>query len=389
MTVRKPSLMKYGVAIIGSSLIASSAIAMLPAQMASAAPATSTSVFQGAVTQANDDEAGVLIARVQRDSPAAKAGLRRGDILLKINDTDVSEPQDIVDVLAKLKSGDSIKLMVRRGENEVTLTVKAGDRNGKAYLGMTPVGQTFSARPMPDDFPETPGLPMVEAQMIGGSVAIEAVTKDSPADKAGLKVGDAIESVDGIVIAMDKSLADLIAAKKPGDVVTLTVKAKTAKDTQEVKVTLGENPDKKGAAYLGIRYRPNVMMFNREMPEMTMPLGAMVGKVQPDSAAAKAGIQDNDLIKKLDGKTITDTQMLMDAVAAYKPGDTVTVTVERANEGKELSVTLGAKADDKTKAFLGVQLWPGPRVFMRRFNGGLLPAPKTPENVDPATQSNS
>ena len=90
MTVQKPSLMKYGVAIIGSSLIASSAIAMLPVQMASAAPATITSVFQGVVTQANDEEAGVLIARVQRDSPAAKAGLRRGDILLKINDTDVS-----------------------------------------------------------------------------------------------------------------------------------------------------------------------------------------------------------------------------------------------------------------------------------------------------------
>jgi len=383
---------KYGVAILGSSLIASSALVIGPSQLALAAsPAVAPAAVllpaaqASAVAQA-DDEAGVLIARVQRDSPAAKAGLRRGDILLKVNDVDVNEPQDIVDVLAKAKAGDNISLSIKRGDAEQTLKATATDRNGKAYLGFTPVGQSFMPQPMNPDqtqpFPRMPGMPgtrggMQAMPMMGSSIVV-SVTKDSPADKAGLKANDVIESYNGTKLDQGKSsLAELVAANKPGDVVTLTVQTPPAKDTHEVKVTLGENPDKKGAAYLGITYRPNRMMVFSDQGQgqggvLEMKPGAIVAQVQADGPAAKAGVENNDLITEFGGKAISDTQSLIAAVATYKPGDVVKLKVERNGETKELSVTLGKKSDDATKAFLGVSLG-GPIRFRMDKNGMTMP----------------
>lgn len=382
---------KYGVAILGSSLIASSALVIGPSQLAlAAAPATAQAaaphIAQASVVAQADDEAGVLIARVQRDSPAAKAGLRRGDILLKVNDVEVNEPQDIVDVLAKAKAGDSISLSIKRGDAEQTLTATAMDRNGKAYLGFTPVGQSFAPQPMNPDqaqpFPNMPRMPGArggrQAMPMMGSSVVVSVTQDGPADKAGLKVNDVIESYNGTKLDQGKSLAELVAANKPGDVITLSVQTPPAKDTHELKVTLGENPDKKGVAYLGITYRPNRMMVfddnggQSQGGVLEMKPGAIVAQVQADSPAAKAGVENNDLITEFGGKAISDTQGLIAAVATYKPGDTVKMKLERNGETKELSVTLGKKSDDAGKAFLGVSLG-GPIRFRMNKNGMTLP----------------
>ncbi len=386
ISIRKSSLKKYGVAIIGSSMIASSVLAVLPTQLAVAAPLSApqanVQVLRGAVTQAADDEAGVLIARVQRDSPAAKAGLHRGDILLKVNDTAVNQPQDIVDALAKLKSGDSIKLTVRRGESETTLTATASDRNGKAFLGFTPVGQSLGTQPFPRELPGRSGSSRAfpGAEAFKGEVAVESVTKDGPADKAGIKAGDVIQAIDGQPLS-DQPLQALIAAKKPGDVLTLTVQTPTVTNTlsisepRTIKVTLGENPDKKGAAYLGIRYRPVGFTFNREM-RMPSSEGAFVVNVQADSPAAKAGIAQGDVITGFDGKTISDTQTLIASVAAHKPGDSVKVTVLRGKDTKELTATLGEKSDVKGAALLGVQLGDPMRFKMGNGPNGSFTLPK-------------
>ena len=321
-------------------------MATLPLQFAAA------QVAPAALGQQADSEAGVLIARVQRNSPAAKAGLRRGDILLKVNDTAVSEPQDIVDALAKFKSGDVVKLIVQRGDNETTLIATAADRNGKAYLGFTPVGQSLNPQPLPR---EMPGMHAEgSGNALGGAVAVEAVSKDSPADKAGLKVGDVIQAFDGKPLA-GQPLQALVAAKKPGDVVTLTVTEAPATEVREVRVTLGEHPDKKGAAYLGIRYRPHVIVFSDEF-KLPISAGAFVADVQADGPAAKAGVVRGDVITQFDGTAISETQMLIDAVAARKPGDAITITVLRDKESKILSLTLGEKSDAQGKALLGVQL---------------------------------
>ena len=105
---------------------------------------------------------------------------------------------------------------------------------------------------------------------------------------------------------------------------------------------------------------------------LEMKPGAIVAQVQADGPAAKAGVENNDLITEFGGKAISDTQGLIAAVATYKPGDVVKLKVERNGETKELSVTLGKKSDDATKAFLGVSLG-GPIRFRMDKNGMTMP----------------
>ena len=66
--------------------------------------------------------------------------------------------------------------------------------------------------------------------------------------------------------------------------------------------------------------------------------GVFVCSVDPDSAAAKAGLKLGDVITKLDDKDITSYEDLVAAKKSYSAGDTVTLTVYR--EGKTIGVEL-------------------------------------------------
>ena len=71
-------------------------------------------------------------------------------------------------------------------------------------------------------------------------------------------------------------------------------------------------------------------------------VGAEVGSVTPGSAAAKAGLQQGDIITKVDDFQITGADSLIATVRSYRPGDQVTVTWERNGEEMSASVALGS-----------------------------------------------
>jgi serine protease Do len=58
---------------------------------------------------------GVLVSQVQPESPAAFAGLRQGDIILEVNQVDVTSPNEVVDEFGKNK-GDMVLLTVKRDD---------------------------------------------------------------------------------------------------------------------------------------------------------------------------------------------------------------------------------------------------------------------------------
>lgn len=69
--------------------------------------------------------------------------------------------------------------------------------------------------------------------------------------------------------------------------------------------------------------------------------GALVESVEPDSPAAKAGIQVADVITKIDGKTVDTALDLRRLTQAVSPGSSVTLTVVRDKAEKTISVKLG------------------------------------------------
>ena len=69
--------------------------------------------------------------------------------------------------------------------------------------------------------------------------------------------------------------------------------------------------------------------------------GVLVTKPIPGTPAAKAGLERGDIITRFDGEAVDSTQKLRMTVAAHEPGSTVTVTVFRGGETKQLEVTIG------------------------------------------------
>ncbi|HEX4867422.1 MAG TPA: trypsin-like peptidase domain-containing protein [Acidimicrobiales bacterium] len=73
--------------------------------------------------------------------------------------------------------------------------------------------------------------------------------------------------------------------------------------------------------------------------------GAFVTEVVPSSAADKGGLEAGDVIVEIDGKAITKSDEVRDAVTSHEPGDEVELKVQRDGEEKTLTVTLGRRGD--------------------------------------------
>jgi len=246
--------------------------------------ATAALGFSQSASDANPghpSEPGVLVISVEPGSPAEKAGVVRGDIITEVNGAAVNRLADIRQAIASHKQGDLLSVKVRHGDENKTLSVSLGEKNGRPYMGLLlfPEGQgRFGMRGGNDH-----GWPWTLSE--GALVA--RVTSGGPADKAGIKRGDIILSVDGVPVDADHGLSALIQDKKIGDTITLSIRARTAPaDTapRDLKVTLGSTPDKK-RPWLGVAYRqgfPGAFMPGSGFP----PAPWTPGPGLPESPAA-------------------------------------------------------------------------------------------------------
>ena len=98
---------------------------------------------------------------------------------------------------------------------------------------------------------------------LSGAV-VTYVEPGGPADEAGLEEGDLITAVDGREVDRNHPLDQLVRRYEPGDSVEITYWRGDRE--RETTVRLGEHPDEKGRAYLGIRFMPLYMEFF-EKPE--------------------------------------------------------------------------------------------------------------------------
>lgn len=71
--------------------------------------------------------------------------------------------------------------------------------------------------------------------------------------------------------------------------------------------------------------------------------GADVEEVFPGSPAERAGLQEGDLIRAVNGRPLTNNWALPEVMAVHEPGDVITLTVERGEETLMLEVELGER----------------------------------------------
>jgi serine protease Do len=100
--------------------------------------------------------------------------------------------------------------------------------------------------------------------------------------------------------------------------------------------------------------------------KLTSPNGALVAKIEPDSAAAQAGIKVGDVILKLNGTPIIDAGQLSARIGAATPGDKASLEVWRDGKAITLTATIGtatqsasaSESADAPAARLGLSLRP-------------------------------
>lgn len=74
----------------------------------------------------NTEAGGVVVKEVRPDTPAAKAGIVAGDIVVKIGDTKVDSQQTMGQAMSRLRAGEKVKVVVKRGEDEIETIVELG-----------------------------------------------------------------------------------------------------------------------------------------------------------------------------------------------------------------------------------------------------------------------
>ncbi|MBL9123900.1 MAG: M20/M25/M40 family metallo-hydrolase [Planctomycetaceae bacterium] len=80
--------------------------------------------YFGSIPDFSQERPGYALSGVTKDGPADKGGLKEGDIIIKLGESKIGGLEDFDSALRKYKGGDSVAVVVQRGNEEVTLTVK-------------------------------------------------------------------------------------------------------------------------------------------------------------------------------------------------------------------------------------------------------------------------
>lgn len=201
---------------------------------------------------------GAGIVGLVEDSPAVKAGLKEGDRIVAIDGEAIATAPELVAAVAALEPGAKVKLDVETGDGDevakrtvdVTLGANPDDAE-RAFLGVQLGHFGGFHHAFPGIGGAMPVLPFPAEGDVSGTFVAE-LTPDGPASAAGVKTGDVIVSIDGAEVAKPEDVKAAIDAHKPGDVVTVTVRATGQDDTRDVKVTLAGRPDDAEAAFMGV-----------------------------------------------------------------------------------------------------------------------------------------
>jgi serine protease Do len=164
---------------------------------------------------------------------------------------------------------------------------------------------------------------------------VSEVTKDGPAEKAGVKPGDIIMEFDGKQIQEMNSLPRYVAATTVGK----KVKLKVLRDGKPVELNvkierLKDGEEKTAPSAEQDRLGMTVRELNGELAAqlgIKESKGVVVTAVKPEGVAGDAGIAPGDVILEINGTRISTTDDYSKAVSAHKKGTVMRILLRRGN----------------------------------------------------------
>lgn len=300
---------------------------------------------------------GILISAVMKDSPAQKAGLKPGDVLLNLNGTDVvarfKEQVPLFNQFAAgLPIGKPIEAKLLRDGKELTLSVtatervKAADRQYELKSwGICATNTTYRIR-------DEMRLATSDGVVVTGVLPSGAAGAAKPA----INEGDVIVRVGGSPV---KGIADLRAVTrkltaKATDQVPIIVDYLRGETHLATVVKIGASESTNEGAEINKAWLPiDSQVLTHELADaLGVPgkTGVRVTRVYAHSTAEKAGLKIGDLIIKLDGEDIAaeqveDEEVLPSLIRQYDVGAEAKLGIVR--DGKPMDVLVKLEASPK------------------------------------------
>jgi serine protease Do len=135
---------------------------------------------------------GALVAQVSLGSPAEKAGIEQGDIILEFDGKKISESNDLSRIVASTPVGKMIALKLSREGKVVDRSLKVGEMDEKGEAARASSSHQSLGITVQNLTPEiAQGLGLKKS----GGVVVTQVESGSPADEAGIQTGDVIREV--------------------------------------------------------------------------------------------------------------------------------------------------------------------------------------------------
>lgn len=228
---------------------------------------------------------GVGVTQVVKDSPAEKAGIRKDDVILRIDGENVNSVRKLNRLISEMAPDHSVRVTVSRGGAEQELTATIGKRNNTNLVRDLLTGQPRAWKFEGTDpkvfkwegpvFERGPGqagdlmFMLANGRRLGVStmqltkqladyfgvadgkgVLVTTVIDDGPAAKAGVRAGDVITAVDGEAVDSPGDISRVINRKKEGEVTLTVIRSKSQ---QTIRVT-----PKESSGFSGTMDQPQV-----------------------------------------------------------------------------------------------------------------------------------
>lgn len=151
---------------------------------------------------------GALIAQIEKDGPADKAGLRDGDIVIEYNGKPIADIRELSQAVASTKPGAKVKVKAMREGKPVSLVIVVGEMptDGKLNFKKPAASQNnalgANVRPLNDK----------EKKRVSNGLFVESVY--GAAAEAGMRRGDIIISAGGKKIRTEKDLNEVVSKAK-------------------------------------------------------------------------------------------------------------------------------------------------------------------------------
>ena len=170
-------------------------------------------------------------------------------------------------------------------------------------------------------------------------VLVTHVFEGDPADRGGIKVNDIIVEVDGETVKTSRELSRKVAGLGVGKRTAIkllrdgkrkTVYIETAK-REDQKMLARQEPESNDK--LGLKVRNLDADIAQRLGYSEDEKGVLVTDVQPDSKADKAGIEQGDLIKEINRKSIGDVSQFRNQLNKIEKGETIRLLMKRGQSG--------------------------------------------------------